>query len=205
MTIEQKAALYDVVVKERDAYAHLLAKFFDRFRSGCFNGFNELWKDKDGNPIKTFGVPFDELRKKFFGSRDQASFEMMMIFDTLSVCGVKFDELAGKGPAEIEAILPKVIDVEKTYADLHKWDREPTEEQKKAFSLTDEQITFALITFFYEYQFGHVYPGDENEIYRDAYRQIMLAMMNRVGIKPDRESIVKWCADFREKLEKEVK
>ena len=129
MTIEQKAALYDAVVKERDAYAHLLAEFFDRFRSGCFNGFNKLWKDKYGNPIETFGVPFDELRKKFFESRDKASFEMMMLFGTLSSCGVKFDEIAGKGPAEIEAILPKVVDIDKAYKHAHRFDSGYTVEE----------------------------------------------------------------------------
>lgn len=207
MTTEQKAKLYDSVIKERDAYRHLVAEFLSTMSSACFNGFDEAWKDhKTGKPIKTSGRKPEEisndLRFKTRGDFHDVASEIARLLDIVKVAGAKLDEMEGKKPAELEALLPDVIDIKNAYKEAHHWDTKPTKAELNRLKLSPEDLAHMLVTFYMEYQFGHVYPGDENSIYQEVFQRIMSGALANIGVFPDRESIIEWSANFKPKWNK---
>lgn len=204
LTTAQKAKLYDVVVQERDAYAHLVSEFFHKMSSACFNGFDKAWKDhKTRKPIETFGRKASEiandLRFKTRGDFHEVASEIAGLLDLTEEVGAKFEEMKGKSPAELMALLPKVIDLKKAYAEAHHWDDKPTKAALNKFKLSDKELAHLLVTFFMEYQFGHNYPGDENGIYQDVFRRIVQGALANIGVFPDKDNIAAFAASYKMK------
>lgn len=209
MTIEQKAALYDKVVEERDAFAYLLGEFIHSLESMKFNGLNRHFKDKEGKAIETFSMTAKELGKLWSMTRDDLGYYIADLYRVIDRVNMKFEQVDRKGPAEIAALLPNIADLKEAYKTAHEFDENPSEENIEKIKKTDEEIAYDLVTFFYEYQFGKVYPGDENSIYSDVFRSIMMAALIKIGVVPLRDNITKWLAEMREKqaakLKKEAK
>lgn len=208
MTIEQKAKLYDALKVEHQALLILMSELLYDFRSACYNGFNRKFKDKDGKEIETFGKDFkdlaDELRHAD-GDNYRMAWELADIFRDLAKFGVHFDKVGEKGPIDIRTLTQDVMDCKKMaeevrhHNELSNGGYDTIEKFRKAFNEDDTELAYKALLFYFEYRFGHVYPGDENTIYQDAYRCVMLPLLARAGCLPDKESILEWVADYNAK------
>lgn len=199
LTDEQKAKLYDAVVEERDAYCYILGEFLHALTSMKYNGLNRHFKDKEGKEIETFGMNATELSHLYAMTRDRLGYDISDLFSVARRVNAKFEEMERKGPAEIAALLPNMVDLKEAYKLAHEFDESPSQTNLAKLKKTDEEMAYELVMFFYEYQFGKVYPGDENSIYSDAFRMIMMSALVKIGVIPLRDNITKWLADMEEK------
>jgi len=208
LTIEQKAKLYDALKTDHQALLLMACKLIDDFRHACYNGFNRKFKTKDGKDIETFGKDFDKIADELRhadGDNQRLAWELAEIFRALDKFGVHFDKVGEKGPIEAQTLTKDVMDCKKMaeevayHKELTSGGFNTIEKFREKFSADDAALAYKAMIFYYEYRFGHVYPGDENSIYQDAYRSIMLPLMARAGCLPDKDSMLKWMGDYQQK------
>ena len=199
MTATDKAKAYDKVASERDVCRGLLFELLDKLRSLTYNGMDSAFHRK-GQEIKTFGKSLDEIYEDLLHADERIANDLAGLIRILIETGTRLEELGL--PAEIGVVADKVLDLGKAKEHLDRFDLD-LETQKERYSMTDEDLCHALITFYWEYRFGHDYPGDEIEIYRSAFLHIMLSIMSRCNVRGTKDGMVSFISEYRAKKERE--
>jgi len=205
LTVEQKAKLYDALKDENQGLRLMVCKMLDDFRNLCYNGIHRKFKTREGNEVEIFGKDLSQIAEDLRQCDGGLAWELSSTLKDLDKFGAHFDKVGEKGPIEARTLTQDVLDCKKMaeevahHNDLASHGYDTIDKFRKDFTASDEELTYKAILFYYEYRFGHVYPGDENSIYQDAYRCIMLPLMARVGCLPDKDSMLKWIGAYQEK------
>ena len=197
MTIEEKAAAYDAIAKRNDAMAHLLAELLYAIRSGCYN----KWDLTGGNHPENLELGPCKGWKDWQESLSKCGYYHLSQLVRVMIDTEEDIDNFPKGKADLADVIANT----EWKATIKKLE-EANDTPRMGWSV--RRCAAELYLLIGECPIGEGLPGDEGSIYRDAFKALMLAMFEQVGVDPkNTEQVVDLIHEFHPdiRFEKEEK